>query len=90
MLRDGSKVQEFEKGDVPVRTIVESMVGRSLDRMFPQMPPPHDEITLSVEGLTAPGGAFADISFSVRKGEIFGIAGWSVRGAPNSSVRSPG
>jgi ribose transport system ATP-binding protein len=75
VLRDGAKVQEFEKGDVPVRTIVESMVGRSLDRMFPHMPDPSDEVTLQVENLTSPTGDFRDVSFSVRKGEIFGIAG---------------
>jgi ribose transport system ATP-binding protein len=75
VLRDGAKVQEFEKGDVPVRTIVESMVGRSLDRMFPHMPEPSDEVTLQVENLTSPTGDFRDVSFSVRKGEIFGIAG---------------
>jgi ribose transport system ATP-binding protein len=38
VMRDGAKVQEFGSGDVPVRTIVEAMVGRSLDRMFPAVP----------------------------------------------------
>ncbi|MEQ1956479.1 sugar ABC transporter ATP-binding protein [Mesorhizobium sp. CN2-181] len=75
VMRDGSKVQEFDKGDVPVRTIVEAMVGRSLERMFPAMPEPKDEVTLSVEGLTSPEGDFRDVSFTVRRGEILGIAG---------------
>jgi ribose transport system ATP-binding protein len=75
VMRDGAKVQEFATGDVPVRAIVESMVGRSLDRMFPAMPEPSVEVTLEVQGLTSPTGAFRDVSFSVRKGEIFGIAG---------------
>ena len=30
---------------------------------------------IAVEKLTAPSGQFNDVSFSVRKGEIFGIAG---------------
>ena len=38
VMRDGAKVQEFDRGDVPVRTIVEAMVGRSLERMFPAIP----------------------------------------------------
>lgn len=75
VMRDGAKVQEFDRGDVPVRAIVESMVGRSLDRMFPAVPSPSDEVTLDVRGLTSPTNAFRDISFSVRKGEVFGIAG---------------
>jgi ribose transport system ATP-binding protein len=75
VLRDGAKVQEFDRGDVPVRAIVESMVGRSLDRMFPAMPDPGTETTLAVEGLTSAKGDFRDVSFHVRRGEILGIAG---------------
>lgn len=75
VMRDGSKVQEFDTGNVPVRNIVEAMVGRSLDRMFPAMPDPQQAVTLEVRGLSSPAGLFRDISFSVRKGEIFGIAG---------------
>lgn len=75
VMRDGAKVQEFDRGDVPIRSIVESMVGRSLDRMFPAVPLPSDEVTLAVSGLTSPSNTFRDISFSVRKGEVFGIAG---------------
>ncbi len=75
VLRDGEKVREFDKGNVDVRTIVESMVGRSLERMFPEMPAPDDEVVLAVEGLTSPRGDFRDVSFNVRRGEIFGIAG---------------
>ncbi len=75
VMRDGAKVQEFDRGDVPVRQIVEAMVGRSLDRMFPAIPEPQAEITLEVRGLCAPSGRFRDINFAVRKGEVFGIAG---------------
>jgi ribose transport system ATP-binding protein len=74
-MRDGAKVQEFDSGDVPVRTIVEAMVGRSLERMFPTMPEPGDKVTLSVQGLTSASDDFRDISFDVREGEILGIAG---------------
>jgi ribose transport system ATP-binding protein len=75
VMRDGAKVQEFDSGDVPVRSIVEAMVGRSLDRMFPAIPTPTDQVMLQVTGLSAPDRSFRDISFSVRKGEVFGIAG---------------
>jgi ribose transport system ATP-binding protein len=75
VMRDGAKVQEFDSGDVPVRTIVEAMVGRSLERMFPTIPAPSDEVMLEVNNLTSPDNTFRNISFSVKKGEIFGIAG---------------
>lgn len=75
VMRDGEKVQEFDTADIPVRTIVEAMVGRSLDRMFPEIPVPDRDTMLEVRNLSAPDGTFSDISFEVKKGEIFGIAG---------------
>ncbi|WP_085028605.1 sugar ABC transporter ATP-binding protein [Ensifer aridi] len=75
VMRDGAKVKEFDSGDVPIRTIVEAMVGRSLERMFPTLPTPREEVTLEVRDLTSPTNAFRNISFSVRRGEVFGIAG---------------
>ncbi|WP_430442173.1 sugar ABC transporter ATP-binding protein [Shinella sp.] len=75
VMRDGAKVQEFDSGDVPIRTIVEAMVGRSLERMFPALPVPTEEVALEVRSLSSPTKAFRDISFAVRRGEVFGIAG---------------
>ncbi|MCE2523734.1 MAG: sugar ABC transporter ATP-binding protein [Rhodobacteraceae bacterium] len=75
VLRDGDKVQEFDSADLPVRIIVEAMVGRSMDRMFPAIPTPGDETVLAVTDLSSAGGAFSGVNFEVKKGEIFGIAG---------------
>ena len=72
-MRDGRKVEEFDSADIPVRTIVQAMVGRRLERMFPAIPEPRDETVLEVRGLA--GGGFAGVDFKVRKNEIFGIAG---------------
>ncbi len=75
VMRDGDKVQEFDTADLPVRTIVEAMVGRSMEQMFPPLATPSDETLLEVTGLSSPTGQFRDVNFSVRRGEIFGIAG---------------
>ncbi|WP_174803456.1 sugar ABC transporter ATP-binding protein [Martelella limonii] len=75
VMRDGDKVQEFDTADLPVRTIVEAMVGRSMEQMFPPLHQPSEETVLEVTGLSGPSGRFNDVSFSVRRGEIFGIAG---------------
>jgi len=75
VLRDGELIATHESADVPTRTLVEQMVGRSVDRMFPELPDPTDEVALEVTGLSAPDGSFADVSFAVRKGEILGLAG---------------
>lgn len=75
VMRDGGKVQEFDSADIPVRTIVEVMVGRSLERMFPPIPEPQNETVLEVRDLVSALGSFSDVNFKVAKGEIFGIAG---------------
>jgi ribose transport system ATP-binding protein len=51
------------------------MVGRNVDRIFPKIEEPTGKEVLRVEGLTGASGAFQDVSFSVRAGEILGIAG---------------
>ena len=75
VLRDGDKVEEFDSADLTVRTIVEAMVGRSMDRMFPAIPTPGDDTVLEVRDLSSARGTFSGVSFEVRKGEILGIAG---------------
>ncbi|WP_026870035.1 sugar ABC transporter ATP-binding protein [Inquilinus limosus] len=75
VLRDGRLVATHETAQVPVKTLVEQMVGRSVDRMFPTVSLPEERTRLEVSGLTAADGGFRDISFTVRAGEVFGIAG---------------
>jgi ribose transport system ATP-binding protein len=75
VLRDGVRVQEFADSATPVRTIVESMVGRPLERMFPLLPEPSGRPVLQVSELTSPMHSFRDVSFEVQSGEILGIAG---------------
>jgi len=75
VMRDGEKVKQFNDADVPVRTIVEAMVGRNMDQMFPALAKPADENMLEVRNLSSGLGHFRNVNFSVRRGEIFGIAG---------------
>ncbi len=75
VMRDGRIVARHDRADVPVRTVVEEMVGRSVERMFPPIKPTVGEPILEVSGLSAPDGRFTDVSFSVGAGEILGFAG---------------
>lgn len=75
VLRDGYLVAGHDTADVPVKTLVEQMVGRSVDRMFPATDPPGGREVLVVDGLSSADGSFTDVSFTVHAGEIFGIAG---------------
>ncbi|WP_131115184.1 sugar ABC transporter ATP-binding protein [Lichenihabitans psoromatis] len=75
VLRDGQVVGNYATAQVPVKTLVEAMVGRSLERMFPTIEPLNGKEVLRVERLTSPAKTFTDVSFSVKAGEVFGVAG---------------
>lgn len=75
VLRDGKKITEHASGEVLPSQLVEEMVGRPVDRLFPEVPRPTDEVVLEVTDLHDKAGDFTDVSFSVHAGEIFGIAG---------------
>jgi ribose transport system ATP-binding protein len=75
VLRDGSLVARHSSADVAVNTILENMVGRSVDRIFPVKAAPGAKEVFRCEQLTAADGRFREISFTVHSGEIVGIAG---------------
>ncbi|MDG4880636.1 sugar ABC transporter ATP-binding protein [Mesorhizobium sp. WSM4884] len=75
VMRDGRIVARHERADIPVRTVVEQMVGRSVERMFPKLSPPGAKTLLEVENLSSPERSFNNVSFAVKSGEILGIAG---------------
>ena len=75
VLRDGYMISTYEDPAVPSKTLIADMVGRQVERLFPEMPPPRERVVMEVKGLTSAAGAFRDVSFTVREGEIFGLAG---------------
>src|SRR4051812_46986584 len=75
VLRDGRWVASHETAQVPVPQLIEDMVGRTLEQIFPDTGSAGSDEVLRVDGLTSAAGAFRDVSFSVGSGEIFGIAG---------------
>ena len=68
--------------DLTTADLVRYMVGREVS-LFPKVETPVGEVLLEVRGLTRLG-AFEDVSFSVRGGEIVGFAG--LVGAGRSEV----
>ena len=76
VMRDGKVVTTREARDFPSDEIIHAMVGRRLDAHFPELaePPPDAPIRLDVRDLNA-RGAVNGVSFSVRAGEIVGLAG---------------
>jgi ribose transport system ATP-binding protein len=74
VLRDGKLAGSLEAPGITEPALIELIVGRPLDRLFPQMPEiSGEELALEVRGLS--GGPLHDISFQVRRGEVVGIAG---------------
>jgi len=73
VLRDGKHVGDLNATDATKEIVVRMMVGRALD-LFPKQAAPIGEEVIRVEGLSRKG-VFSEISFSVKKGEILGIAG---------------
>jgi ABC-type multidrug transport system ATPase subunit len=75
VLRDGRLVATHQSAQVPVHILLENMVGRSVDRIFAKIEEPTDKEVLGIDKLTGVNNVFRDVSFSVRAGEVFGIAG---------------
>jgi len=74
VLRDGGLILDESIEAVSDDDIVTAMIGRELDALFPARPEPTDETVLEVRDLQV-DGASTPVSFSVRAGEIVGLAG---------------
>ena len=73
-LRGGQLVGTVAGDEVTHDRLIEFIVGRPLGAVFPEMPEPRDDAdVLTVENLSA--GPLKDVSFTVRRGEIVGVAG---------------
>jgi ABC-type sugar transport system ATPase subunit len=84
VLRDGRHVGTRPAAGLTEAELVRLMIGRPLAEYFPShLAGQGGDELLRVEGLTLPG-AFRDVSFSLRAGEVVGLAG--LVGAGRSEV----
>ncbi len=76
VMRDGKYIGTKPARELTIPKIISMMVGRDLAQMFPEKKNKPSDVLLSVEHLT---GVYPprveDVSFTVRRGEILGIAG---------------
>ena len=76
ILRDGKWVVTEKVKNLDTDRIINLMVGRDLTNRFPEKTNKPSEVIMEVESLTAKKEkSIEDVSFSLRKGEILGIAG---------------
>lgn len=75
VIRDGTVIETRKTSEFDRQTIISCMVGRSMEQEYPQRErKPQTEEVLRVENLTREP-RFRNISFSLHKGEVLGIAG---------------
>jgi ribose transport system ATP-binding protein len=80
VLKDGRTVaRNLPARETPTADVIRLMTGRTIEYVFPErnvLPDggADDEVVLEVDGL-ALAGEFADVSFTVRAGEVVGLAG---------------
>jgi len=81
IFRDGQTVGTVELVTTPNERILQMMVGRELNEVFPEKPSPPEPLVpaLEVEHLTWEP-ELSDVSFTVNRGEIVGLAGLEGQG----------
>jgi len=73
VLKNGKTVHEGP-ADTPPSELVEKMVGKAVEDVFPALATETGDVLLEVSGLSR-AREFEDVSLSVRAGEVVGIAG---------------
>ena len=74
VFRDGQMVGSDMVANMDVAKLIQLMVGRDLDAMFPKVVCPITDVVMEVQDL-ASGNRFSGVSFELRRGEILGFAG---------------
>ncbi|MFK0337075.1 sugar ABC transporter ATP-binding protein [Agrobacterium deltaense] len=77
VMRDGCHIRTENIADISPEEVVNSMVGRVLDKLYPPKlseDEKSDDVILSVRGLNE-GKRVFDVDFDLRRGEILGLAG---------------
>jgi len=74
VLRDGQYIATREVKDITEPMLIEMMVGREINELFPKLPSKIGETVLEVQNLMREPYT-RGVSFSVRAGEILGISG---------------
>ena len=83
VFRDGRHISTRPLGEVTEESLIREMVGRDPKEFFARGEHPEGEVMLRVDSLSL-AGKFADVTFSVRRGEVLGFAG--LVGAGRSDV----
>jgi len=75
VLRDGCTVGTYEMADVPEAHLIRLMVGREVEAVFPKREVVVGAPVLELTGLSSETAGIHDVTLTVRRGEIVGLAG---------------
>ena len=75
VLRDGRTIDTREMASVTREGLIAMMVGRELSAVFPKRDVPIGDTVLELRGLGCAASGVRDVGFTVRAGEIVGLAG---------------
>lgn len=74
VLRDSEYIGSWDVDEISNDKLIQAMVGRTLDNLYPEKNAEHGEEIFRVEKLSKEG-YFRDISFGVKKGEVLALTG---------------
>lgn len=74
ILRDGSYINTWKAAEIDNSVLIKNMVGRELTEVFPIRESVITDTLLEIKDFTS-GKKFENISFEVKRGEIYGISG---------------
>ena len=75
VLRDGQSVGTHDVGDINEAGLIRLMVGREVAQIYPAAESVPGEVVLALRGVGCAASGVRGVSFEVRAGEVFGLAG---------------
>lgn len=75
VLREGETIGTRNAKEIDAAGLIEMMVGRAVESVFPKRDVPLGPVALELRNLSNREAGVRDVSFSVRAGEILGLAG---------------
>ena len=75
VLRDGESVGTTSVGEINEAGLIRMMVGREVTQIYPPAESEPGEVVLSLRGVGCSSTPVRNVTFEVRSGEVFGLAG---------------
>ena len=75
VLRDGESIATRQRDEVDQKALIQLMIGRELSAIFPKRMVTAGDVALELRGVSCRAGGVNNVSLTLRRGEICGLAG---------------